>query len=453
MSALLLDFVRAARGAGVRISPAESIDAIQAMDALGWDDRAALRDGLGLVLAKSAEDKAKLAECFDLFFTRAELKGPGGAAPPEAAPEQGEAEQGEAQAGAGGEPQGAGGSALGDMLRAGDMAELARQMEQAAEATGVRNISVFTQVNLYARRILDRMGLAQLDREIARGGPAAGQLRQGRDWLRGEARALVERNLQLFGRGETEKYREEMLRRARLSSLDRRDVARMRMLVRAMARRLAARYARPRKHARRGMLDARRTLRRNMPWGGIPFRTIWKTRKIEKPRLMVLCDVSGSVAAVAQFLLLFLWSLNEALSGLRAFAFSNRCIEVTEVLNRLPIEQAGAEIMMQVGFGSSAYGASLEDFERIAMREINHQTTVLILGDARGNRTEARADLLRDIADRSKQVIWLNPEHPMAWGTGDSDMPRYRPYCRLATHCATLDQLERVIEDLLRAER
>ena len=77
--------------------------------------------------------------------------------------------------------------------------------------------------------------------------------------------------------------------------------------------------------------------------------------------------------------------------------------------------------------------------------------TVLVLGDARGNRTEARADLLREIADRSKQVIWLNPEHPLAWGTGDSDMPRYRPYCKLATQCATLDQLERVIEDLLRA--
>ena len=452
MSQVLLDFVRAARGTGIRISPAESIDAIEARNALGWEDRAALRDGLGLVLAKTAEEKAKLAECFDLFFARSDLRG--GEAPPleAAAPENAAPDQ-QPASGAAGEPQGGGGSALGNMLRNADLAELAARMERAAEESGVRNISVFTQVNLYARRMLERMGLQELDREIARGGPAAQQLRQGRDWLRGEARALVERNLALFARGETEKYREEMLRRARLSSLDRRDVARMRMLVRAMARRLAARYARPRKHARRGMLDARRTLRRNMPWGGIPFRTIWKTRKIEKPRLMVLCDVSGSVAAVAQFLLLFLWSLNEALSGLRAFAFSNRCIEVTEILNQLPIEQAGAEIMVQVGFGSSAYGASLEDFDRLALRDLNHQTTVLILGDARGNRTEARADLLRDIADRAKQVIWLNPEHPMAWGTGDSDMPRYRPYCKLATHCATLDQLERVIEDLLRASQ
>ena len=127
-------------------------------------------------------------------------------------------------------------------------------------------------------------------------------------------------------------------------------------------------------------------------------------------------------------------------------------IEAEETITLLQAcEQAGAEIMVQVGFGSSAYGASLEDFDRLALRDLNHQTTVLVLGDARGNRTEARADLLRDIADRAKQVIWLNPEHPMAWGTGDSDMPRYRPYCKLATHCATLDQLERVIEDLLRA--
>jgi uncharacterized protein with von Willebrand factor type A (vWA) domain len=190
-----------------------------------------------------------------------------------------------------------------------------------------------------------------------------------------------------------------------------------------------------------------------MAWDGIPFRTVWKTRRIEKPRLFVLCDVSGSVASVAQFLLLFLWSLNEALSGLRAFAFSNRLVEVTEVLNRLPIEQAGAEVLAQVGFGSTSYGASFEDFARAAMPALNHQTTVLILGDARGNRTEPRVDLLREMADRAKQVIWLNPEHPVVWGTGDSDMPRYRPYCRIATQCATLDQLERVIEDLLRAER
>jgi uncharacterized protein with von Willebrand factor type A (vWA) domain len=244
-----------------------------------------------------------------------------------------------------------------------------------------------------------------------------------------------------------------MLLRSRLSALRREDVQRMRQLVRGMARRLAARYGRPRRVARRGLLDTRRTIRRNMAWEGIPFRTIWKTRKIEKPRLVVLCDVSGSVAAVAQFLLLFLWSLNEALSGLRAFAFSNRLIEVTEILNRLPIEQAGAEVLAQVGFGSTAYGASLEDFARLAMPALTRETTLLILGDARGNRTEPRADLLREMSERVKQVIWLNPEHPLAWGTGDSDMPRYRPYCRIATQCATLEQLERVIEDLLRAEQ
>ncbi len=448
-SAVLLDFIRAARGAGVRVSPAESIDAVQVVDALGWDDRTTLRDGLLLVLAKTEEEKGKVRECFDLFFARPELK----PAEPPPMPEPEAESEGQPGEGAGGQPQGTGGGALAQMLRQADMAGLQARLEQAAEAVGVRNISVFTQVNLYARRILERMGLNELDREINRGGPGAQQLRQGRDWLRGEARALVERNLQLFARGETEKFREEMLRRSRLSSLRREDVQRMRALVRGMARRLAARYARPRRVARRGVLDTRRTIRRNMAWDGIPFRTIWKTRKIEKPQLVVICDVSGSVATVAQFLLLFLWSLNEALSGLRAFAFSNRMMEVTEILNRLPIEQAGAEVLAQVGFGSTAYGASLEDFCRMALAKLNRETTVLILGDARGNRTDPRVDLLRDIADRSKQVIWLNPEHPLAWGTGDSDMLRYRPYCRVATQCATLDQLERVIEDLLKAER
>jgi len=182
---------------------------------------------------------------------------------------------------------------------------------EAGEAAGVPNIRFFTQKNLYARRVLDRMGLRAVEREIvaldqgAEGLGRARRLERGVEGLRDQVRDYVERNLLLFARGENEAFREELLKSTRLSNLDRRDYDRMRALVRAIAKRLATRYAKPRRRRLRGQLDARRTIRRNMGWGGIPMVAVWKERRIEKPRVIALCDVSGSVAPMAQFLLMF----------------------------------------------------------------------------------------------------------------------------------------------------
>jgi uncharacterized protein with von Willebrand factor type A (vWA) domain len=324
-------------------------------------------------------------------------------------------------------------------------------MEAAAAEVGLSDIAVFTQVNLFARRVLERMGLEALDREIARLGdaPAGDGLRRRRDWLRAQVRGFAQQNLRLFAEGEAGRQRERRLAAARLSTLDRRDRERMRVLVRAMARRLAVQYGRKRWRARRGQLDARRTLRRNMAWGGLPFLPVWKRRRIDKPRLVVLCDVSGSVAAMAEFLLLFVHSLNEALSGLRSFAFSGDLLEVGGILDRTPIEQAIPEIVERAG-GSSNYGNALAAFEAGWTPILDHRTTVVVLGDGRGNRTDPRIDVLARIAARCKQVVWLNPEVRTVWGTGDSDMLRYAPHCRVAATCATLGQLERIVAGLLR---
>jgi uncharacterized protein len=443
----LLDFFRAARSAGLRISPAESIDAVRAVQVVGFADRERLRDTLGLVMAKTLEEKRAFGECFDLFFRREAFR-PAAKEPGQPAPEGAPAGQGEGE----GEGQGGGGGPLAQMLLAGDQAALAAAVEQAAAQSGLTNIALFTQVNLFTRRILDRMGLQALEREVAetRDAARAARLRQGRDQLREQVRDFVQQNLLLYAQGQTEAFRERMLQQTRLSAIDRRDHDRMRILVRAMARRLATQYGRNRKRDRRGVLDVRRTLRRNMGWDGIPFHTIWKQERIEKPKLVVLCDVSGSVAAIAQFLLLFLYSLNEALSGLRAFAFSGSLIEVSEILEHSPIERAIPEIMDRIGFGSSNYGNALADFERGFLSVLDSQTTVIILGDGRGNRTDPRADILGRMADRSKQIVWLNPEIRQVWGTGDSDMPRYAPHCRVTAVCNTLKHLERVISDLLR---
>ena len=450
-------FLQVARGAGLRVSAAEGIDAARAVDLIGYADRTILKDTLGLLLAKTPDEKAAYEEVFDLYFKRDEFAGD---KPDDrdgsADPDQNEASSpsnGEGGDGMGGQ----GGQSLGSLLSSDDRATLATAMEQAAREAGIENIRFFTQKNLYARRILDRMGLRALERDMEAmrqtgtpEGLGRAQFLEGKvDQLRDAVRDFVERNLILYAKGETEKFREELLKSARLSNLERRDLDRMRLLVRQMAKKLAARYAKTRRRRLRGQLDTRRTLRRNMGWGGIPFITVWKQKRIEKPRVMVLCDVSGSVAAMAQFLLMFVYSINEALSDIRSFAFAGSLIEVSDILEKEPVEEAITKIMSLIGFGSSNYGNSFADFEDGWMKHVTNKTTVIILGDARGNRTDPRTDVIGRLSQRSKRIIWLNPEYRSAWGTGDSDMYRYAPFCNLVTVCSTLRHLERAISDIL----
>jgi uncharacterized protein with von Willebrand factor type A (vWA) domain len=447
-------FLQVARGAGLKVSAAEGIDAARAVDLVGFEDRAVLKDSLGLVLAKTPEEKAAYDEVFDIYFKRDEFTGGASDAPaseqdPFSSPSNG----------AGGDGMGGqGGQSLGSLLATDDRAALATAMEQAARESGIENIRFFTQKNLYARRVLDRMGLRTLERDMEAMRQAGTPEGLGRarfldgklEVLRDSVRDFVERNLLLFAKGDAEKFREELLKSARLSNLERRDLDRMRVLVRQMAKKLAARYAKTRRRRLRGQLDTRRTLRRNMGWGGIPFITVWKQKRIEKPRVMVLCDVSGSVAAMAQFLLMFMYAINEALSDIRSFAFAGSLIEVSDILEKEPVEQAITRIMSLIGFGSSNYGNSFADFEDGWMKFVTNKTTVIILGDARGNRTDPRTEVVGRLSQRSKRIIWLNPEYRSAWGTGDSDMYRYAPFCNLVTVCNTLRHLERVIGDILK---
>jgi uncharacterized protein with von Willebrand factor type A (vWA) domain len=216
-----------------------------------------------------------------------------------------------------------------------------------------------------------------------------------------------------------------------------------------MAKRLATRHARRRYDARSGRLDVRRTLRANVSYDGVPFRLAWRYTRIDRPRIMAICDVSGSVAAAAQFLLLFLYSLNEVLSDLRAFAFSSHLEEVTSILDEQDWEDAVPSILERIGFRPTDYGQVLLDIESGYMDLIDRQTTVVILGDGRNNHGEARSEILQRIYERAKRVIWLNPEPRPFWGTGDSEMLRYQPYCNLVRVCSTIKDLERVVDDLL----
>jgi len=442
-------FFRAARGAGVRISPAESIDAMRAVADVGFSDRGILRDTFLLTLAKTADEKKALGDCFDLFFDHPE---PRQAASEDAASEPNQATPDPRAEDAGGQSTGAIGP-LAEMLLSQDRSEMAAAIASASNAAALSDIRYFTQRGIFSGRLLDQMGIARLRDDLDNlsvTDPAlAERLTAALEALRESVRDTVSQALLLYGREEAENLRNEILRNAPLSRIEPRQVEQMRFLIRQIARRLRERYSKPRKRQRRGHLDVRRTIRRNAAWGGVPFLTAWKRRRRDRPKIVALCDVSGSVARVSDFFLLLIHSLHEVVSDVRSFAFSGHLIEVSDILESGTPEAAMQEIMSKVGFGSSDYGNSFADFEKQWMDAVTQQTTVIVLGDARSNNLDPRADILRRIAERSKRLVWLNPEGRMAWGWGDSEMPRYATFCTVVRQCATAQQLERAVSDIV----
>jgi uncharacterized protein len=454
-------FFRAARGAGVHVSPAESIDAMRAVSTVGISDRAVLRDALLLTLAKSEDEKKALGACFDLFFASPEPSQAGSEAAEggEAAERSGVAHD---QSGQAAQDRGAVGGddsqleafgALAQMLLSQDRAAISAAIASASAAASLSDIRYFTQRGIFSGRILELMGIARLNDDLetltATNPALAERLSALTDGLRENVRDVVAQALLLYGREEAENLRNEILRNAPFARIEPRRIEEMRALIRQIARRLRERYAKPRKRQRRGHLDVRRTLRRNAAWGSVPFLTAWKRKHRERPKIVALCDVSGSVARVSDFFLLLIHSLHEVVSDVRSFAFSGHLIEVSDVLEARSAEEAMQEIMSKVGFGSSDYGTSFADFERQWMESVTPQTTVIVLGDARSNNLDPGADILRRISERAKRLVWLNPEGRMTWGFGDSEMLRYATFCNVVRQCATAQQLERAISDIV----
>ena len=436
----LLGFLRVARNAGISVSVAESIEAFEAVKLVGYEDRELFKDALQLVLAKSDEERERFEQCFERYFGLANLELP----PDDRTPIQADIDD-----------------ALARILLDDDRAALVRALFAAAAEAGISDVRLFTQINRYARRILELLGVAGLEETIGRlrasGNPDDARIAEFLDERRRAiaelARDVVERRLAPTAGGAPEAARDEFLRDARLVNVDRRDVERMRQIVRAMARRLAARYGRMHRQSRRGKLDVRRTMRRNISSDGVPFRTSWRRVRIEKPRIVLLCDVSGSVAALAHFLLLFVYALTEEVADVRSFAFANRLIETSELFETKSFDDAIVEVMDQLGYRSSDYGRSLADFERSFSDSVDRRTTVVILGDARSNYGEPRIDVVKYFYERAKRVVWLNPEPRVSWGLDDSVMLRYLPYCHIARVCNRLRHLEDVVEDLLKSGR
>jgi uncharacterized protein with von Willebrand factor type A (vWA) domain len=464
MQSTLEDFFKALRGSDLEVSLNAQVDAARAVQLVGWKERDLLKSALGTTLAKSQPDRAVFDEAFDRFF-RFDSFGTGlQVARSAAASSLQERSQerlslaeggGQGQGGPGG-CQGSAGQGLSQLLLAGDSAALARRMQQAAREVGLTDIWFFTQKGYYTQKIQRAMGLDLLDREIAEARRQTlaperlAELEQARKRLFEEVRNFVERKLSLYGTAPTRELHDDFLQTQKLSNIDRRDFARMHEIVRKIARRLAERHARRKRREQRGQLDFGRTMRANAAYGGVMFETHWRSTVVERPKVVAICDVSGSVRNYARFLLLFLYSLDELVADVRSFAFTNHLVDVSATFEALPVEKAVDKVMQAVGGSGTDYGQVLLDIEAQQMDRIDRRTTVLILGDARNNRGEARAGIMKTLYQRARRVIWLNPEPLSFWGLGDSEMKRYAPYCHIARECNSLRHLERTLDELLR---
>jgi uncharacterized protein with von Willebrand factor type A (vWA) domain len=484
MDRLLTHFIRALRNADVRISTSETLDALHAVELVGYADRTLLKNSLALVLPKTEAEKAAFDVCFEKFFAH---RGDANIGVDRAIPSEDVADnsdepnsavpESQSNGRGGGDGQGAGEQAdqprevsgqqsrfpeaqspLGKLLMRGDRMDIGMAIAAAGEQVGVQNIEVFTQKSVYTRKIMNAMGLPELNDELERLRQEAsqpsqrlgGELARRRDWLRERVRDYVEHQFLLHADVTGKRLQEDLLRTIRLSNVDERNLKRMQVMVQRMAKRLVSLYSRRRRVFRRGQLHVPRTLRRNMSYDGAIFDLQWRSSKVDRPKVFVLCDVSGSVADYAKFMLMLLYSLEEVLPKVRSFAFASDLAEVSDLFNVLSVEDAIARILHLHG-GSTDYGHALADFKAQCLGDIDKRSTVIVLGDARNNFGELRTDILKTLYERCKRLIWLNPEPRSAWDIGDSEMKRYAVYCHQVDECNSLLQLERVVSRLLRS--
>ncbi len=468
----LVSFIQVLRTHDVRVSPAETLDAVNVAAALGYGDRQRLRDGLGMALAKTAEEEAVFAQCFDRFFDRRladfdetveEKLDPSATAetndnPSEAPQTDPVVIDNPLEAAAADSPELAAlmESPLMQALLNNDRNTLSLAMGRAGESSGLEQIQLFTQKGQFTRKILDAMGEEQIRAGVIaleqKNSPALPQLQRYRDILREQVRDYVEAQYLLHAEGKTRQFMEDVLSKTRLSNIEHSYLHRVHELVRKMAKKLAARHSRKRRQYRRGQLDMPRTIRRGVVNEGLMFDVYWRRTRKEKPQLLAICDVSGSVAAYAKFLLLFLYSLQDVLPRVRSFAFSSHLGEVSDLFAQHPVEKAIELVNWKYG-GATDYGSAFTDFASLALDDINSNTTVILLGDARNNRGDPKLEILQSIYRRARQVIWLNPESRRAWGSGDSEMLRYQSACHFTAECNNLKQLERIIDQLLKSTR
>ncbi len=471
MQQKVIEFTNLLRKSGIRVSVAEGIDAFEALDELSLDDRGLFKDALRSTMVKRGDEISTFDQLFDLYWSgfydsvrdsfgdmngQMESMGIDMDELMKQVADMISQMDGDLDL-----------SELAQALLAQDLSQIENMIRDAAEAAGTANIENMLQVGFFSRRTMEGMGMEGAGRELE---GLAGQLEEAgmskeqvqalRDLIgammesvRKVVRSFTERELQTQNHDYMEKFRREMLTEKSFYHLTEDEIARMREVVHRLAQRIKNILSIRRRRERKGKLDLHSTLRRNMATGGLPFNVIYKHRRKERPKLVILCDVSSSVANVSRFMLQFMYSLQEAFTRIRCFVFVSDLGEVTPVFKDSDVSSAiekaldGGDVINV--YTRSNFGLAFHIFWRDYLSSIDNRTTVLILGDARNNYNDDRAWCLRDIQSKAKNVVWLNPESPSAWGFGDSVMNRYLPYTDIAEECRNLRQLAKVVDSII----
>lgn len=441
MDRVLTDFVKALRNADVRVSPAETMDAVSVINTIGYGDKNLLKRSLSITLPKTVEEKQQFDICFDNFFKTENRKN---------------ILEKDTK---GTETDLDSTSNLENNLLGKSQNDIMLEIQKAAEKTEISQIKYFTQRAVFSRRILEELGVSELEDKIRELGLLSEEtlpseqekyLRNRLSNLREKVSDYVQQQFLLHGDVSGKKLREQVFKSMNMAQIDKSYLNEVHSLVRRMAKRLSNMYSRRKKNYRKGKLNIRKTIQDNWINQGILFNLRWSYKKIDKPKIIIICDVSGSVGAYSRFMLMFLFSLTEVISKIRAFVFSSHLGEVTDAFKSNQLESAIEEALTKYGGGSTDYAQALSDLASLCMDEIDKKTTVVILGDARNNFGPDKAFILKGIYERAKQVLWLNPEGKYRWDTGDSIMTTYSSYCTKVFQCGNLGQLERVISSLLR---
>lgn len=440
----LTSLVGALRVHGIRIGTGETVDAAQAVQALGLADRELLREGLAATLLHGTSQRPVFDPVFDLYFPR-------GVGAPDGEPADRDDLRGR----------------LAAALAANDEALMARLAVEAVDGFGGYGSSPASD-GWSSHQTLDRLRpqtlLARVRDNIrAQGGSSGFTERLLEDEIRRRIeafRALVaaEARRRVAERRGTD----EIARRAVAPTPDRVDflfagkaqLAELRRTVQPLARKLATRLAARRRRATRGSIDLRRTVRGSLSTGGVPMRPVLRRRRPARPELVLLCDVSGSVSGFSDFTMLLVQALHDQFSKVRVFAFVNRIDEVTRLLVHGTADPEGlgarirAEATLTGWHGSSDYGVALGEFAERYGDAVGPRTTVFVLGDARTNMSDPNLAAVRQISERARRVYWLNPEGRAQWGTGDSAATAYAELVEMH-ECRTARQLSTLVGRLL----
>ena len=457
MQKRMIDFIRALRAAGVRVSLAESQDAMFGVDETGARDAAAFKSVMKATLVKNQRDQPIFNYFFPLFFKNNK--------PPLQNILERMAEDEQALL------RDAMDSLMGDLDALRDLLERLlegrefsdEELRQMGDAAGLPQGDEMYMRSWFERRMNRQAGLAQLERllddmleELAALGLSEEALAELERMLRENLGGLSEQISQHVGAALAEQMAEREPRErpdlldAPLHRLSSGDIEDVRDEVRRLAARLRTRAALRQKRAKSGQFDPRKTIRKNMRYGGVPMEAQFRVRH-KKPSLILICDLSTSMRYAVEFLLTLVYELSDQVRRARSFIFIHDLVDVSTTLAESPPREAVARVMAEnpPGYYSTDLGNSLSSFQKEHMHLIDSRSTVIFFGDGRNNYNDPRLDIAQEMRRKGRRLIWFCPEPRRQWGSGDSDMWEYSLYADNVFLVNNLRQLADSVERIL----